>query len=353
MAAHSGQAFIEPALFPPESAQVPAQIKVEPEDWQVTEEFDAAFTQTGEHGYFLIEKRCLSTAPVAAWLAKQFDVPERDVGFAGMKDKHALTRQWFSVRLPGPEEALDIPRLERTEGDERIKVLASHRHQRKLRRGEHQANRFRIVLRSVDQPVDTDVLTRSFESGFPNYFGPQRFGRHNLGDALHWLNRRRDRRVARRVSRQQKGWHLSVLRSWVFNELLAARVADGSWQTCLDGDAVGQGGVLGEAIPTGPLWGRGRERRTGEALRRQQRSFEQIKTPDESQSLGAVCEALEYAGVDRGERGLAVKPWDVGCEQDLSARTVTATFCLPVGAYATVMLGQWFALRDMSLEPSQ
>lgn len=353
MAADIVQAEVGQTLFPQETGQVPAQIKVEPEDWQVTEEFDAAFTDAGEHAYFFIEKRCLGTIPVAAWLAKQLDVPELDVGFAGMKDNHALTRQWFSVRLPGPEEPVDMPTLERTEGEEHIKVLASHRHQRKLRRGEHQANRFQIVLRNVVQPIDTDALTRSFKSGFPNYFGPQRFGRHNLGDALHWLSHRRDRRVARRISRQQKGWHLSVLRSWVFNELLAARVADGSWQTCLDGDVIGPSGAQGGTVPMGPLWGRGRERRAGEALTRQQRSFERIKTPDGFQSLGAVCEALEYAGVDRGERRLTVKPWEVGCEQNLSTGTVTVSFCLPVGAYATVMLGQWFALQDMSLELRQ
>ena len=353
MMVHTGLVLAPETLFPQESAKAPAQIKVTPEDWQVTEELDAAFTNAGEHRYFFIEKRCLSTVPVAAWLAKQLNVPELDVGFAGMKDKHALTRQWFSARLPGPDESVDIPSLQRIEGEERIKVLASHRHQRKLRRGEHRANRFQIVLRQVDQPIDTDALTQSFESGFPNYFGPQRFGRHNLDDALYWLSHRRDQRVARRVSRQQKGWHLSVLRSWVFNELLAARVADGSWQTCLAGDVVGQCRVLGETIPMGPLWGRGREPCTGEALQRQQRCFEQIKTPDNSQSLGAVCEALEYAGVDRGERPLTVKPWDVCCEQDLSAGTVIASFCLPVGAYATVMLGQWFALQDKSLESDQ
>ena len=197
MAVNTGQAVDRPPLYPPKVTKFQAQIKVKPEDWQVTEEFDAGFTGAGEHGYFFIEKRCLSTVPVAAWLAKQFDVSELDVGYAGMKDKHALTRQWFSVRLPGPEEPVDMLRLERTEGDERIKVLAWHRHQRKLRRGEHQANRFQILLRAVAQPIDTTALTQSIEMGFPNYFGPQRFGRHNLGDALHWLNHRRDRRVAR------------------------------------------------------------------------------------------------------------------------------------------------------------
>ena len=351
MAVNTGQALDRPPLYPPKATKFQAQMKVKPEDWQVTEEFDACFTGEGEHGYFLIEKRCLSTAPVAAWLAKQFDVSQLDVGYAGMKDKHAVTRQWFSVRLPSLEEPADMPRLERAEGDERIKVLAWHRHQRKLRRGEHQANRFQILLRAVAQPIDTTALTQSIEMGFPNYFGPQRFGRHNLGDALHWLNNRRDRRVARRVSRQQRGWHLSVLRSWVFNELLTQRVADGSWRTCLDGDVIDPGEGHAASIPMGPLWGRGRDSCSGDALQRQQRSFETIKTPDQKQSLGAVCEALEHAGVDRGERRLMVQPWAVCCEQDLSNETLAVSFCLPVGAYATVMLGQWFALQDMSLEP--
>lgn len=352
MAVNTGQAVEGREPCSQKITKFQAQIKVKPEDWQVTEEFDAGFTGAGEHGYFFIEKRCLSTVPVAAWLAKQFDVSELDVGYAGMKDKHALTRQWFSVRLPSLEEPVDMLRLERTEGDERIKVLAWHRHQRKLRRGEHQANRFQILLRGVTQPIDTKALTQSFELGFPNYFGPQRFGRHNLSDALHWLNHRRDRHLARRVSRQQKGWYLSVLRSWVFNELLAQRVADGSWQTCLDGDVIEPGEGQAAPVPLGPLWGRGRERCSGEALLRQQRSFASIKTPDEKQSLGAVCEALEHAGVNRGERRLVVKPWAVCCEQDLSNETLMVSFCLPVGAYATVMLGQWFALQDMSLEPN-
>ena len=127
-------------------------------------------------------------------------------------------------------------------------------------------------------------------------------------------------------------------------------MADGSWRTCLDGDVIDPGEGHAASIPTGPLWGRGRDSCSGDALQRQQRSFETIKTPDQKQSLGAVCEALEHAGVDRGERRLMVQPWAVCCEQDLSNETWRPVL-FARWRYATVMLGQWFALQDMSLEP--
>lgn len=338
----------QPSLNPNLISQRPAaQIKTLPEDWQVVEVLDEEFSDDGEHAYLFVQKRCLSTAPVAQWLAEQIGVPEMDVGYAGMKDKHALTQQWYSVRIPSAQSDMNLAALTHDEGDEQIKVMACHRHQRKLRRGDHLANRFRIVLRNVGDGIDPDVLIEGLKGGFPNYFGPQRFGRHNLGDALYWLEHRRDPKVSRRLSRQQKGWHLSVLRSWIFNQLLVQRVQDKSWQRCLDGDLTVTGSH-GELEPMGPLWGRGRDPLDAEALRRQQFSFKQIQTPDGKQSLGEVCAALEHAGVDRGQRALGVRPWDVSCEQDLGEATLALSFCLPVGAYATVMLGQWFDLQDQS-----
>lgn len=336
-------------------------IKVYPEDWQVTEVYDGAFQEEGEHAYLYIEKRCLSTIPVAQWLSEQLQIPLLDVGYAGMKDKHGLTRQWFSLRQPGLTAPLDAQMLTLNRGDERIKVLASHRHHRKLRRGEHQGNRFRIVLRELDAAVDCQALANKVKAGFPNYFGPQRFGRHNLADALTWLRHRR----RRKVSRQVRGWHLSVLRSWIFNQLLADRVADGTWQEVLEGDVLVPGNDSTGGVPVGPLWGRGRETLSGQALRRQEQTLAAPAVSDgepandkldptpqqdgqETMSLGEVCEALEYAGVDRGQRPLSVVPWDVHCES--TEDTVTLSFSLPVGAYATVMLANHFDLQDKSVE---
>lgn len=337
------------------------QIKAYPEDWQVTEIYDETFREEGEHAYLYIEKRCLSTIPVAQWLSEQLQIPLLDVGYAGMKDKHGLTRQWFSVRQPRLAEALDAEKLSLDQGDEQIKILASHRHHRKLRRGEHHGNRFRIVLRGLNASIDCQTLAQQVKAGFPNYFGPQRFGRHNLADALTWLRHRRRRKVSRNI----RGWHLSVLRSWVFNQLLAARVADGTWQTVLEGDVVVPGSGDDGEVSVGPLWGRGREILSGQALRRQQQTLATTglnyhaldndkadsmpaTNPKETVSLGEVCEALEYAGVDRGQRPLSVVPWDVQCESADSA--VILSFCLPVGAYATVMLANHFDLQDKSVE---
>jgi tRNA pseudouridine13 synthase len=156
---------------------------------------------------------------------------------------------------------------------------------------------------------------------------------------------------------------LSVLRSWIFNRLLADRVADGTWQEILEGDVLAPGGDTIDGVPVGPLWGRGREILSGQALSRQEQTLaatvasegepadgKRDPAPEgqDTMSLGEVCEALEYAGVDRGQRPLSVVPWDVHCES--ADETVTLSFSLPVGAYATVMLSNHFDLQDKSVE---
>ncbi len=324
-------------------------IKAYPEDWRVTEDLDRRFADTGEHIYLYIRKRCLSTIPVASRLAKAFDVPAIDVGYAGMKDKHAVTEQWFSVRDPSQDTGFDVSWLNQTEGDQEIEVLHCRRDGKKLRRGEHRANRFSIVLRDVGAEIDQTQLQCRLESGFPNYFGPQRFGRHNLDDALDWLRHRRNQGRYRRLSQRQKGWHLSVLRSWVFNELLAGRVRDETWRTCLDGDDVGPSQTGQTDIPYGPLWGRGTNTLSGPASERQEHWMAEVRTPDEEQSLSEVCAGLEYAGVDRGLRPMAVTPQNITIAHDRQEATLALAFSLPVGAYATVLLGQWFDLQDLSL----
>ena len=326
----------------------PAHIKAHPEDWRVTEDLNRRFADTGEHIYLYIRKRCLNTILVVSRLAKAFDVPAMDVGYAGLKDKHAVTEQWFSVRDPSKGPGFDVSRLNQTEGDQEIKVLHCRRDRKKLRRGEHQANHFSIVLRDVGAEIDQAKLQYRLESGFPNYFGPQRFGRHNLDDALNWLRHRRDQGRYRRLSQRQKGWHLSVLRSWVFNELLAARVRDETWRICLDGDDVGPSQTGQTDIPYGPLWGRGTNTLSGPALKRQEHWMAEVRTPDEEQSLSEVCAGLEYAGVDRALRPMAVTPQNIAIAHDRQKATLSLDFSLPVGAYATVLLSQWFDLQDLS-----
>lgn len=163
-------------------------IKQRPEDFLVEEQPLYPPAATGEHLYLFVEKRLRSTTDVVHKLARVFHVRRGDVGYAGLKDKHAVTRQLFSIWLPRPgDEQAVVPKVE----DDHIKVLWSARHLNKLRRGHLTGNRFAIRIRGVDPGVVTDakrVLDRLAVTGVPNFFGEQRFGyrhvNHRLGRLL-------------------------------------------------------------------------------------------------------------------------------------------------------------------------
>jgi len=206
------------------------KIRVRPEDFRVTELLGFELDGDGEHDYLEIEKTHANTEWVARQLARHARVSARDVGYAGMKDRHAVTTQWFSVpRRQAPDwNSLVI---------DGVRILSVRRHGRKLRRGAHQANNFRIVLRGADFEAGRDAILRRLEAirqrGVPNYFGEQRFGRDagNLTLADSWAN-------GRRLPRHKRSLAISVARSWLFNQMLDARVRDGSWDSVLPGDVV-------------------------------------------------------------------------------------------------------------------
>jgi tRNA pseudouridine13 synthase len=207
-----------------------AQIRAEPNDFQVTERLDVDFTGDGEHDWLWIEKTGANTSWVADQLAKHAGVASKDVGYSGLKDRHAVTKQWFSVRRPTGEGtdwgALDI---------DGVTLLEQQRHQRKLKRGAHQANSFRIALRGDDIEAHRDELAERLqamsERGAPNYFGEQRFGRDAgnvaLGEAV---------LAGRRMSRNKRSIGLSALRSLHFNNELSDRLEAGTWNRLLPGD---------------------------------------------------------------------------------------------------------------------
>lgn len=319
-----------------------ASIKTFAEDWRVTEVMHQAWSGEGEHVYLYVEKRGMNTAQVAAWLAQQYDVKEMNVGYSGMKDKFAVTQQWFSVHSPLDIESselsyIDAPHdsnaLNATEHAETqassARVLHATRHSKKLRRGEHALNHFAITLRDID--ANAAIANDSLDclgQPFTNYFGPQRFGANNIEPALAWLKDRR----RRKISRKARGWHFSVLRSLLFNKIAQAREVAGCSHNFIDGDAKEFN------VPSGSLWGRGRTVLTADAL-----EFE-------TQALAAdawVCEALEFAGVDRSMRPLSVQPEDFSCAK-LDDGALMLNFALPPGAYATVLLAQHFDIKDNS-----
>jgi tRNA pseudouridine13 synthase len=213
-----------------------ARLRTVPQDFQVTEELGWELSGDGEHDYLWIEKTGANTEWVARQLALYADVPARDVGYAGLKDRHAVTRQWFSVpRWNAPAwGGLNV---------EGVRIVDTGRHQRKLRRGAHRANAFRILLRrDTTSNDDPDALSKRLnvlhQTGVPNYFGAQRFGRQggNLRLADDWA-------AGRRLPRHKRGLAISTIRSFLFNEGLARRVREGTWNRFVTGDLANLNGT--------------------------------------------------------------------------------------------------------------
>lgn len=297
-------------------------IKRELADWQVNEKLDIDFTDEGEHAYFLIEKTARNTSDVAFEVAQFHGLQAYEVGYAGRKDKHGLTQQWFSV----PHISNQWPLLIKG-----TRCLQQRRHIRKLRRGVHTQNNFIITLRDV-VGCDADTFTRlvgALSAGFSNAFGVQRLSSSNVEQAMAWIAQRRKRRI----SQSKKGWMLSVLRSFLFNQVLELRIENDTFNTPLCGDNLLNG------VPTAPLWGRGRSSTQGEALELENQALAPYQE---------LCEMLEYAGVDQGRRGLVSFPQNLQVTQ-IDETTFRLEFALPPGSYATAMLASILTVHDDSV----
>ena len=160
-----------PEAYPASGAS--ATLKLLNEDFLVTELPLQLPSGAGEHIWLDVEKNGANTVFVAQQLAAAAGVQEWDVGYAGLKDRYAITRQWFSIYLPKGETP-DLTQLQHPE----FKVMSQSRHVKKLRPGDLQGNRFRIVLREL--AGDRDAIEANLQAvasqGVPNYFGAQRFG---------------------------------------------------------------------------------------------------------------------------------------------------------------------------------
>ncbi len=312
-----------------------AEIKRTPDEFQVTELLQPSFDDDGEHAWLWVEKTGANTEWVARQLARFAGVGSRDVGYAGLKDRHARTWQWFSVRAPG---GIDWDGL----AVEGVRILDCRRHRRKLRRGAHRGNRFRIVVH-VEQPED---LLRSLEqvrtTGVPNYFGEQRFGRDgaNLELAGDWCN-------GVRLPRQKRSIAISTARAVIFNAILDRRVADASWNRIVDGERAnldGSGSVFAvghaddelqkrcdefDIHPTGTLWGRGAPLSSGALA-----DFER----DTAARHATLARALEAGGVDASSRALRLAVRRL--RWSFADSALTLEFELAKGGYATTVIDQ-------------
>ena len=311
-----------------------------PEDFMVTEQLGFEPSGEGEHVFLYVQKRNLNSADLQQRIADLAGVPPRDIGLSGLKDRNAVTRQWFSVGMAGRTEP-DWQTLQ-SAGD--VQVLAVERHLRKLRRGVHKANRFTLVLRELrgDRVALEQRLQLLCDEGVPNYFGEQRFGRQGstLEQARRWLS------SGRKITRNKRGLYLSALRSYLFNRLLAERVEAGSWNTVLNGDVCMLQGTRslftceqvdddiraraasGDIHPGLPLWGRGTSPAGLERARQQAESLKEDLD---------ICEFLESAGLELSWRPARMLADDF-CWQFCDDGNLQLDFSLGAGSYATALL---------------
>ncbi len=323
-----------------------ANMRTTPEDFFVEELPGFEPSGSGEHLLLTIEKRGMNTAFAARHIAQWAGVPEMAIGYAGLKDRHAVTRQRFSVHLP-KKVAPDLSTLPIEGGEERLRLVEHTWHAKKLPRGALAGNRFVLVLREVEGDRDTIEarLQAIAARGVPNYFGEQRFGRDgdNVANARAMF-------AGRRVRREQRTLLLSAARSELFNRVLAARVRTQSWDAPLDGEVWmldGSRSVFGpepfdaalaqrladfDIHPTGPLWGRGTLRSEAAAAQ-----LEQTALADEDAS--ALRAGLEAEGLKQERRALRLRPSGLAWEWP-EAGVLKLEFALPPGTYATVVLAE-------------
>lgn len=311
------------------------------EDFQVDEVLGFEPDGQGEHFLLHIQKKNTNTEWLARQLARFVDIKPMDVSFAGLKDRNAITSQWFSVRLPGTTEP-DWQAF----STEDYQVLRAERHSRKLRRGSLQGNRFSLVIRELNGDVDAllNRLQQIKQQGVPNYFGEQRFGHDGENLSMANMMLVEGKRIK---NRQKRSMYISAARSYLFNQVCSARVANHSWLTGLDGDAMMLSGshsfFVAESIdteiqqrlqqddvqPTGPMWGRGLLATQGEA-----HVFEEQVLQPYSEWLSG----LEQLGLKQERRALCVKPADMSWQVDQQQQLLDLQFTLPAGSYATSVL---------------
>lgn len=327
--------------------QIEADFKHVAEDFRVEEVLPFELGGEGEHVWLHIQKTGCNTEWVARQLARVAGLKPRAIGYAGLKDRHGITCQWFSVQLPG-KAAPDWTGLESSE----IHILQSIRHRRKLNRGALKQNRFVIRLRNL-QGDDVDALESRCQliatEGVPNYFGEQRFGHglSNIKAAQHMFEH-----PHKKLPRHQRSLYLSAARSWLFNTILSQRIKLKNWNRRLEGDAFMLEGShacfrddaspelcdrleQAEIHPTAVLWGSGESLVSGQCA-----ELEAAIINDHS----VLGQGLIAADVQQQRRALRVVPGELELQRE--AADAVLTFSLPAGTYATAVLREMLTLKE-------
>ncbi len=324
-------------MLTPDLPGVGGRIKVELDDFAVEEIPAYEPSGTGDHVYLWVEKRDLSAEYFVRQLSKRLGIPADDIGTAGLKDRHAVTRQWVSI----PKIA--EPRLNEIDGDG-VKVLTVSRHTNKLKPGHLRGNRFTVVVREAVNPERVQpILDRVRELGLPNYYGPQRFGRDGE-TADNGFRMIRGERLNAPPFRLKL--YLSAAQSLLFNDCLSRRLTDGLFRTVLPGDVMMKwpfGGIFNaddvpveqarfdnrETVTAGPMFGK--------------KTFAAMGTAAEREAAVLAANDLTPTSFDRPGKWMSgTRRHNLVYVDDLSAAwegaNLRLTFGLPAGSYATVLL---------------
>lgn len=321
-------------------------IRSAPEDF-VVEEIPRVLPEgEGSHLWLWVEKRSANTDWVANEIARVAACPARDVGYAGLKDRHAITRQWFSI----PVAQATQERIENAD-IEGVRILKSRPHTRKLKRGTLDGNRFQLKIRQFTGGTEQTLqrLQRIRSSGVPNYFGPQRFGHggQNVERGFQLLQKRT------RLARNKRSIYLSAIRSFLFNQVLAERVRRGDWNRIVSGDLVMLDGTQSifpcenpdadiedrierlDIHPTGPMPGENGAQPTGSAAQTEQAVLG---------NWPQLVEVLRAQRVQASRRALRLYP--AGLEWGFDGDDLVLAFSLPPGTYATTVLREILVFSD-------
>ncbi|WP_454785138.1 tRNA pseudouridine(13) synthase TruD [Legionella sp. WA2024007413] len=312
--------------------------KCTPEDFQVNEFFDSPFSGEGEHIVLKIEKKGLTTNELVKSLAKLVHKPEKSIGYAGLKDRQALTTQWLSIHAPG-EQIPEIAKL----AAPGWRILEHTRHHKKLKPGFLTGNHFIVHLREISHQEDLlNRIERIKKDGVPNYFGEQRFGR-NAGNLLKAEEMFvRGRKVKDRFLR---GMYLSAARSWIFNLILSHRVREQSWNIPLPGDVMklqGSNSIFIINHVDNELLQRIRDKDISPASPLPGKS--KFKLQDKALSLinkiyldwQPWLTSLELYGLEEDWRANILHVEELSCV--IKGNDAELSFSLPAGGYATAIL---------------
>lgn len=346
---------MHPPLFTPDLPGVGGRIKVKPEDFEVEEIPSYEPSGAGDHLYLWIEKRGVGSEFFSRSIARLLGIPAGAVGTAGLKDRHAVSRQWVSV----PKEC--EPNLSKLTGDG-VVVLKVSRHTNKLKPGHLRGNRFRILIRGADrtnEPAGLQVVDRIRSLGLPNYYGPQRFGRDGSTAELGFRCLTGDR--PKRVRPFLFKFALSAAQSLLFNEYLARRYRDGLLRTVLPGDVMMKwpfGGLFvvadvaaeqarfdaRETVPGGPMFGSRTFPAAGVAAEREAEVLRDFGlTPAIFSGFGKL--------VSGTRRHTLIYLDDLGAEWEPDG--LRLRFSLPSGSYATVLLREIMKSNELSDEEGE